>query len=408
MIYAKVGAVTFPVYTDYQLILVPGRDSVEAAAWGAALMAYAAFYPNVHVSRDPQAVDWAGYRHVTIINLGAWPDDLLTTLKQTRPQPIVDLIAADTPAALTAQLDERVRLGQRYGPLADQREPSDWAAVWPPERCLVGIHGRSDGELQPADLPLIARGRFEAVKLLSYATMQSVNAVRAINPATFFLIRAFVPIGEGRRVTPEDFFEFTASDVARLYDADPALRYIELHNEPNLRLEGWGGSWADGSEFSQWFLRLLDLYRRRFPEARIGFPGLSPGPFSEAGGRFDSETFLSQCETAARQCDWIGVHAYWVNEREIADEREGFGFVRYRARFPDKLLFVTEFGNPQESKPTVAEQYRRYYAALRAVPGLGGAFAYVISTSSPVESPRWAWRSEDGTDVGIAAVVGDR
>jgi hypothetical protein len=272
----------------------------------------------------------------------------------------------------------------------------------------VGIHGRSDGELQPADLPLIQRGRFEAVKLLSYATLQSVTAVRAINPDTFFLIRAFVPIGEGRRVTPEDFFAFTASDVARLYDADPALRYIELHNEPNLRREGWGGSWADGAEFSRWFLRLLDLYRRRFPEARIGFPGLSPGPYSEAGGRYDSEVFLSQCENAARACDWIGVHAYWVNERELIDEREGYGFVRYRARFPDKLLFITEFGNPAEPKPIVAEQYRRYFAALRQVPGLGGAFAYVISTSSPEESPRWAWRSEDGQDVGIAAIVGDR
>ena len=39
---------------------------------------------------------------------------------------------------------------------------------------------------------------------------------------------------------------------------------------------------------------------------------------------------------------------------------------------------------------------------------LGGAFAYVLSTSDPIESPRWAWRDEKGADVGIAGLVGQR
>ena len=102
------------------------------------------------------------------------------------------------------------------------------------------------------------------------------------------------------------------------------------------------------------------------------------------------------------------MHAYWVNEREVTDEREGFGFTRYRERFPESLLFVTEFGNPAQPKTVVAEQYARYYGALRHFPGLGAAFSYVVSTSNPVESPRWAWRDEGGRDVGIAAVVGER
>jgi hypothetical protein len=45
---------------------------------------------------------------------------------------------------------------------------------------------------------------------------------------------------------------------------------------------------------------------------------------------------------------------------------------------------------------------------LRHVPGLGAAFAYVVSTPDPVESPRWAWRDESGNDLGIAGVVGQR
>jgi hypothetical protein len=104
----------------------------------------------------------------------------------------------------------------------------------------------------------------------------------------------------------------------------------------------------------------------------------------------------------------VGVHAYWVNEREITDDREGFGFTLYRQRFPEKLLFITEFGNPAQPKPVVAEQYARYYGALRRAPGLGAAFAYVVSTSNPAESALWAWRDEAGQDLGLAAEVGRR
>ncbi|MDW8326661.1 MAG: hypothetical protein RMK99_08855 [Anaerolineales bacterium] len=396
---------TFPLLPDYQLMLLPARNAAEASAWGAAAMAYASFYPDVHFSRDPSRVDWRGYRHVTIVNPSFWPDDLIVTIRQANPAIELDIINVESPDLLSTILNVRIFTGLRYG--QPNTEPN-WLELWPAGRCLIGLHGRADGELQDADHAVIQRARVEAVKLLSTATMASVERLRAWNPETFILVRAFLNFGEGRVVTPQEFFEFTVNDIARLYDADPGVRYIEIHNEPNLRLEGFGASWQDGRQFGEWFLRVRDLYRRRFPEARFGFPGLSPGPSQEAVGRFDSAVFLAQAEFAAREADWIGVHAYWVNEREITDEREGFGFVLYRRRFPDKLLFITEFGNPQQPKPVVAEQYARYYGALRRVPGLGAAFAYIVSTSNPHESSRWAWRDEAGNDVGIAEVVGRR
>lgn len=394
----------FPLLPDYQLVLLPARTAAEAAAWGGAALAYAAFFPDMHFARDPARVDWRGYPHVTIINPGFWPEDLIPQIKQANPAAVIDLIAATTPEILQTILHTRVYTGLRYGP----QRIVDWLQLWPAGRCLIGLHGRADGELQPADFAVMAAARLEAVKLTSYATFESLRGLRALNPELFVLVRAFLPFGEGRRLTPAEFFESTASDVARLYDADPAVRYIELHNEPNLRLEGLGASWQDGREFAAWFLEVLDRYRERFPEARLGFPGLSPGPASEAAGRADSEQFLAEAAEAALAADWIGVHAYWVNEREVTDEREGFGFTRYRERFPESLLFVTEFGNPAQPKTVVAEQYARYYGALRHFPGLGAAFSYVVSTSNPVESPRWAWRDEGGRDVGIAAVVGER
>jgi hypothetical protein len=398
---------TFPLLPDYQLFLLPARDAREASAWGSAAMAYAAFFPHVHFSRDPARVEWRSYNHVTIVNPRFWPDDLLVTIKQANPAIAIDVIPAEFPEILQTILNVRVYTGLRYGPKVEY----DWSKVWPPGRCLIGLHGRSDGALQEADYAIIERARMEAVKLTSYADPRNVARLRAINPEMFILVRAFQPFtdrGAPSVVAPQEFFERTVNDVARLYDADPAIRHIELHNEPNLRLEGWGGSWNDGREFGAWFLQVLELYRARFPDALFGFPGLSPGPDSPAQGRADSEHFLIQATEAAQAADWIGVHAYWVNEAEITDEREGFGVLRYRERFPDKLLFITEFGNPLEPKPVVAQQYARYYGMLRKAPGVGAAFAYVVSTSSAVESPRWAWREESGRDVGIADIVGQR
>lgn len=395
---------TFPLLPDYQLFLLPARDAVEASAWGAAALAYAAFYPDVHFARDPSRVDWRGYTHVTIVNPGFWPEDLPLMIRQANPQVELDFINVQSPEILQTVLNVRVFTGLRYGFQVEV----DWQTLWPAGKALIGLHGRADGELQDADFDLVQRARVEAVKLLSYATMASVERLRAINPEVFILLRAFVPFGEGRLITPQQFFEFTVNDVARIYDADPAVRYIEIHNEPNLRGEGWGASWSDGRAFAAWFLQVLDLYRQRFPEAKLGFPGLSPGPTSEAGGRLDSEVFLEQAEPAVQEADWVGVHAYWRSEREITDEREGYGFTRYRKRFPEKLLFITEFGNPEQPKPVVAEQYARYYGALRKVPGLGAAFAYVASTSNAQESSRWAWRDEGGQSMGIAEVVGQR
>ena len=118
--------------------------------------------------------------------------------------------------------------------------------------------------------------------------------------------------------------------------------------------------------------------------------------------------FLNEAALSAARADWISVHGYWGTDREVTEPEYGFTWKTYRQMFPDQLLMITEFGNPIESKPVVAEQYSRYYGMLRHVSGLAGAFAYISSVSDRTESARWAWRDENGKDVGIAAEVGAR
>lgn len=393
-----------------QLLLLPARSATEASAWGSAAMEYAAAFQTIHFARDPERVDWRGYQHVTIIaptSRSFWPEDLSLIIKQANPEAVIDYLRVDTPEALRSLLNVRVYYGWRYGPQSE----FDWAQLWKPGLTLIGLHGRSDGELQKPDYAIVAAAHIEAVKLTTHATLETVDRLRAINPDMFILIRPFVSFNTAdgpRQVTPGDFVRWTAPDLARLYQHDSSLRYVEIHNEPNTRQEGLGGSWRDGAEFGDWFLEVMHLYRQQFPEGLFGFPGLSPGLNSAAEGRVDSATFLQQAELAAHQADWIGLHAYWVNEREMNDGRLGLAFLDYRESFPEKLLFVTEFGNPRQPKSVVADQYARYYSLIRRVSGLGAAFAYVVSTPDPVESPRWAWRDESGEDIGIADIVGAR
>ncbi len=394
--------------TDYQLVLLPARTAAEASAWGSVAMEYAAAFHPVHFARDPARVEWRGYQHVTLVRPSYWPADLPLVIKQANPQAVIDRIPVDTPEALQMVLSVRVYYNWRYGP----QTPFDWSQLWPPGVALMGLHGRADGNLQDPDYDIVARAQMEAVKLTSAAGPETVQRLRALNPNLFILLRPIVSFWkQGQPVPPisaADFYEYTWRDVAKHYDADPGLRYLEIHNEPNTRLEGLGGTWSNGQEFGQWFLEVARLYRQRFPEARLGFPGLSPGPTSAAAGRLTDGVFLADALSAAQQADWVGVHAYWVNEREMSDRALGLGVLRYRDLFPEKVLFITEFGNPLQPKPDVAGQYARYYGMLRHISGVGGAFAYLVSTSDEAESARWAWRDEAGRDVGIAPVVGQR
>jgi hypothetical protein len=392
---------------EAQLVLLPARTPAEASAWGSAAMEYAAAFQTIEFSRDPLRVDWRGYQHVTIIRPSFWQTDLTLLIKQANPEIAIDRIPVDTPEALQLVLHVRIYFGWRYGP----QTATDWSQAWPDGRSLIGLHGRSDGELHGPDYEVVRLARLEAVKLTTHATPATLDRLRQIKPDLFIMMRPLVDFRQGqgvRAVSPQDFVKWTVDDLERLLSYDTTLRYVEIHNEPNVTREGLGTNWTDGYEFGDWFLTVLDLYRRRFPNALFGFPGLSPGPTSDAQGRMSSELFIQQAAKAAQQADWVGLHAYWVNERELSDASLGLDFARYRERFPEKVLFVTEFGNPVEPKSLVADQYSRYYAMLRHLPGLGGAFAYVISTPDAIESPRWAWRDEAGNDVGIAAEVGQR
>ena len=163
----------------------------------------------------------------------------------------------------------------------------------------------------------------------------------------------------------------------------------------------------DGHQFADWFLEVVERLKSHYPEALFGYPGLSPG-HEIPGQRMDSWVFLQQSEIAALASDWIGCHCYWISDTDMVQPTGGLVYEEFRRRYPEKLLFVTEFSNPysEVSARDKGQQYVDYYRRLRNVKGIGAAFSFVLSASS--NFPHEVWRREDGHISDIAQLVGNR
>lgn len=264
---------------------------------------------------------------------------------------------------------------------------------------VVGLHGRADGPLQDADFEVITTARIAVVKLLSTAAGADVDRLGREHPDIRIIVRCFADF-RGRVITAADFARSMAGDLVPFYQR--GIREYEIHNEPNLRDEGWGASWADGAGFGAWFSAVRLALSNTFPGCSWGWPGLSPGITD--GQRTDSEQFMAAAGSHVDGADWIGQHCYWIDEQTYADAVHQVQLVH--ARFPGKPIYVTEFAN-QSAAPAAdkAQQYLRFYRDLTGLAEV--AFAFVASASSP-DFETQAWRDESGRLSAIPQIVGAR
>jgi len=275
---------------------------------------------------------------------------------------------------------------------------------WPAGKCLIGAHGRVGGRLEDEDVEAITIARLEAVKLCLSETKEAIERLRAINPAIFLAVRLTADFS-GDPVSADSFVSNVASDMGRLYRL--GIRYFEVHANPNLQFGGWQRSWRGGEEFSNWFSKVVKTLRDPYPEARFGFPGLSPGS-ALSGWRAEVDRFLDDAEEAVLLADWVGVNCYWTESTGIKSPRGGRFHEEYRLRYPNKLLFITEFSNPSASVNSriKGQQYLDFYRMLRDIPGIGVVFAYTLSAVDGHDA--MVWRSEEGGINQIPGIISDR
>lgn len=286
----------------------------------------------------------------------------------------------------------------------------------PTGKAGFGLHASADpGDLNAAEIDIFRDSKPEVIKVLSAHAGPSIGRLSEGHPDAVFIIRAFLSMA-GRDISPQQFLTDTINDTTRaLNHIQGNQRLIELHNEPNLVAEGMGtvwttGSWANGSEFNDWYLEVLELYKAELPGEVYMYPGLSPGP-SVSGVRQGHSEFLRQSAGAIAASDVLGLHAYWASEPGTAFPMPTALHLvdSYVISFPGKELWVTESSNNRPETPeNKAEQYIRFWKELRKRPAVKGVTYYVASASDP----QWGWgpggtgQIWEGTD--IARLVGQR
>ncbi len=275
---------------------------------------------------------------------------------------------------------------------------------WPPGKCLVGAALRPDGMATEADYQVVQHARLEAVRLLSSTPDEVVDRLREINPSLFLLVTLTADFSQGE-VSPAAFVQQIGGDMARFYAK--GVRYFEVHQQPNLQSQGWVRTWRDGAAFAEWFQTVTRALRETFPEAQLGFPGLSPGG-DVPGQRTDALRFLDEADEGALAADWIGVHAFWNSRLEMDQTSKGKIYETYRLRYPHKLTIITAFANTNPATDFVVrgQQYVEYLRRLRNLWGVGAAFG--LYTTPGNAATYLGWATNQGVLTPVVGYVGAR
>ncbi|NDJ54577.1 MAG: SH3 domain-containing protein, partial [Chloroflexi bacterium] len=257
--------------------------------------------------------------------------------------------------------------------------------IWPIGHALVGLHGPAD----PGEWPwtneaydAVRNARIESVKVLAAGDIggRVLRQLSLMDDMQFVYARLFARIEKPK--TAEEWVDEVVDATLRLYNL--GVRYFEVHNEPNLHTdsapEGMWVNWQNGREFGRWFADVIDILRPLMPGAQFGFPGLSPGqPIDNV--RYDPRVFIGQVDQDIRRhADFVCVHTYWGNGSSY---RNALAEVRaYCNRYPEKLIFVSEFSNsnPSIAKDVKALEYVQFFnEAKKLPPNLVVLSAFVLS-----------------------------
>ncbi|MBI3363156.1 MAG: hypothetical protein HY023_18800 [Chloroflexi bacterium] len=392
-----------------QLVLFPARNAAEMTRWGAAAANFGNAFSRVKFGRDPDAREIPNYDKVLLVNPQSWGeptiDPIYDHLAARAEGADVETMYVTGPRHLSQILNYRAYMNDRLGLKERGLARSEWQAGG----SLIGLYGRGSGEMEGSDFEIMRTARIEAVKLIAHHNAPSRDGSLAVNPGMFFIFRPTISF-EQRVISPAEFVSSVEGDYNRAV-FEYGIKYLEVHNEPNIGEFGSYAAWSNGKQFGDWFLEVLKLLRPKYPGVQLGFPGLSPGfGFDFPPKRLESNQFLREAAFAARQADWIGVHNYWGNRGGMFGPGDGWYWNTYKAMFPRKVLMITEFGNPFQDPAEVGDQYSRYYGLLRKEQWMAAAFSYIVSNNDPGNPSQqgWAWRTEDGIDRGIAPVVGQR
>jgi N-acetyl-anhydromuramyl-L-alanine amidase AmpD len=280
-------------------------------------------------------------------------------------------------------------------------------------RPLVGLHARNDSVFTPTDWAIIRNAKIESLKMMSQTQDSVYEEARRIDPKMEFIVRLFSGRnGKGNELPPDEFVNFFRDTINRLHQKFGVLKF-EIHNEPNHLTghEGWGQFQEDALNFQAWYKRVFAGLRANHPWALLGYPGLAV-PHNDL-------QWLEWNREAIEMSDWLGVHPYWQTpphaRQTFKSQDWGQRYLQYHAKYPHKLLEITEFGNSNGqgdppipfSREEQRDQYVEWFGAIMDQPYLGSAHSFLATSPDPVwVNQGFAWGDANGP-FPVAGAVGN-
>ena len=419
------------IYSQYGL---PGHEGVDIRAPFGANVYACAGGEVTYVSEDPASPKYG--KHVRIQHQGGYQTIyahleriLVTKGDKVKPRQLIGRVDSTRNASshhlhLTLTKDQATAKGETDYP-GDIIDPTPFLVFKHQETevlaalgmngeklnkypwahpCLVGLACRRGGSMQEVDYSVIEQARIEAVRIHAQTPSNTLIRMREINPEMFFLARMTVE-EVSKPLSPRKWLEGMRLDIDRLFKQ--GVRYFEIQPSPNLQQFGWRTTWTSGEQFAAWWLAVAEKLWLEFSGIKLGFPGVAPGQHIP-GLRMDSSVFLDGADSAMVKADWIGAMGYWKTAAERVSMQHGRFYKEIRERFPDKLMFITEFGNLNTRTPPEQKglEYVQFFQELRDTAGVGAAFSQVVSSArgyGPL-----AWRNEAGELSSIVDLVGAR
>lgn len=245
-----------------------------------------------------------------------------------------------------------------------------------------GVHA-PNRPWEEGDYGRMAGGQLTGVKMMSYHPPEAYARLRRDIPAIDFAVRLDTPWNE--LPLPADFAAYHVPTLRALVGAGFSP-WVEIGNEPNLELH-------PGAEaaFARWYAEVLYALRAAVPELRYGFPGLAVDQ-READ-------WLEANAAAIEASDWLGVHAYWKDEREMLDPQRALKLIAVHRRFPQLPMLVTEAGNNAAGVPLAerARQYARFTRTVSRLPYVRALHYFILSGTID-------WQMFFFDDLAVAAV----
>jgi hypothetical protein len=290
-----------------------------------------------------------------------------------------------------------------YLSLPPKNSSGESHSTWPFEYGMFGVIGHVDGRMTTQDFECARIARVEGLQLDLSATAEDVSRCNELLQSPFLIVNLSTRLSR-QGVAPSDFVRRVQSRAIELYDA--GVRYFEIQSEPNVVRGGLSIAWRDGHEFGEWFLQVVGEMRTILPDAKLGWPGLVPGP-SVVGQCQGQDEFLDLAGDAVGWADWIGCHCFWNSFGEIDASDGGRNYERYLAHWPTTPILITQFSNISTTPAVVkASEYVQYMHTLRTEGKICAAFAFAISAQSGFANETWISSQDDGS--AVARVLGAR